>query len=169
MSFSWPHVMSLCSALTCFAVRVRYGLEYPTTGPEIYGTTNYSLGPKRNYQVGGVGRGCGSECRAQQYGKLWVRLLVISIYFGSMLVYLGLFLSILDLLSATKWTYWSRTIAHRRRGIASATRRVACGSRGTTPGSESVFQIPQSTRDSGLYFTHSLHGVGTTMTCVPWP
>ena len=43
------------------------GLEYPTNGPEKYGLTNYSKGPKRNYQVGGTG----SEFRAQKYGKLW--------------------------------------------------------------------------------------------------
>jgi spore germination protein YaaH len=48
-----------------------YGLEYPTNGPDLYGATNYSQGPKRNYQVGGTGRGCGSECRANRYGKLW--------------------------------------------------------------------------------------------------
>ena len=37
-----------------------------------HGKTNYSLGPKRNYQVGGDGpKLCGSECRARKYGKLW--------------------------------------------------------------------------------------------------
>lgn len=49
-----------------------YGLEYPTESLSIYGKTNYSLGPKRNYQVGGEGpKLCGSECRARKYGKLW--------------------------------------------------------------------------------------------------
>jgi hypothetical protein len=54
-----------------------YGLEYPTQGPDLYSLTNYSRGPKRNYQVGGGGPHCGesshagSECRAQRYGKLW--------------------------------------------------------------------------------------------------
>lgn len=54
-----------------------YGLEYPTEGPEIYGKANYSLGPKRNYPVGGGGPNCtdqlraGSECRAERFGKLW--------------------------------------------------------------------------------------------------
>jgi spore germination protein YaaH len=49
-----------------------YGLEYPTVGPELYGLTNYSKGPKRNYQIGGAGPlDCGSECRAQKYGKMW--------------------------------------------------------------------------------------------------
>jgi hypothetical protein len=55
----------------------RYGLEFPTDGPGIYGVANYSAGPKRNYQVGGGGPDCadhmggGSECRAQRFGKLW--------------------------------------------------------------------------------------------------
>eukprot|EP01050_Picozoa_sp_SAG11_P019606 SAG11_NODE_3154_length_2644_cov_3.422004_3_plen_115_part_00 len=49
-----------------------YGLEYPVNGPELYNTTtNYSKGPKRNYQVGGTGKLCGSECRAVKFGKLW--------------------------------------------------------------------------------------------------